>query len=79
MPTHDIYLDNGTDIGLTVDDFILSHFDKFINKVEKTAFYSCFFYLKISFKINEKRPHISMKSLNIARQLSGSYVFYSAG
>lgn len=33
MPTHDIYLDNGTDIGLTVDDFILSHFDKFINNM----------------------------------------------
>ena len=27
MPTHDTYLDNGTNIGLTVGEFILSHFD----------------------------------------------------
>lgn len=33
MPTHDTYLDNGTDIGLTVGEFILSHFDKFINNL----------------------------------------------
>jgi len=33
MPTHDTYLDNGTDIGLTVDEFILSHFDKIINNL----------------------------------------------
>lgn len=39
MPTHDTYLDNGTDIGLTVGEFILSHFDKFINNMTLKSVY----------------------------------------
>lgn len=31
MPTNDTYLENGTDIGLTVDNFILSYVNKTVN------------------------------------------------
>ena len=34
MSIHDTYLDNGADIGLTVGEFILSHFDKIINNLQ---------------------------------------------
>jgi hypothetical protein len=35
MPTHDTYLDNGTDIGLTVGSFILSYARKTVNIQKK--------------------------------------------
>lgn len=48
MPTHDTYLDNGTDIGLTVGSFILSYARKTVNILRKNHY--CLGKVKTNFR-----------------------------
>ena len=49
MPPHDTYLDNGTDIGLTVGSFILSYARKTVNIPRKNHY--CLGKVKTNFRI----------------------------